>query len=84
MPESQVLKKLVENATVEVGVLGRVHTKLTKIKHKQNGNKSEAAIHTHTTDPTKRNHLRNVSVFYPIQRQWTVAVKIHHQAPQGA
>ena len=82
MSESQVLKKLVENATFEVSVLGRVHTKVTETetKHKQNGNKSEATIHTHThththTDPTKRNHLLDVSVFYPVQRQWAVAVK---------
>jgi hypothetical protein len=34
-----MLKKLVENATGEVFVLGRVHVKLTKTKHKQNGNK---------------------------------------------
>jgi len=76
MSESQVLKKLVENATFEVGVLGRVHTKVTETetKHKQDGNKSEATIHTHT-DPTKRNHLLDVSVFYPVQRQWAVAVK---------
>ena len=78
MSESQVLKKLVENATFEVSVLGRVHTKVTETetKRKQNGNKSEATIHTHThTDPTKRSHLLDVSVFYPVQRQWAVAVK---------
>jgi len=48
-----VLKNLVKNATVEIGVLGRAHakvakTKQTETKHKQNGNKSEATIHTHT------------------------------------
>jgi hypothetical protein len=32
MPKSQVLKKLDENATVEVGVLGRVRRKLTESK----------------------------------------------------
>jgi hypothetical protein len=91
VPESQVLEELVENSTVEVGVLGRVHTKLTETKqtetkHKQNWNKSEATIHTHThIDRAKWNHLLDASVFYPVQRQWTVAVKwIHHQAFQGA
>ena len=60
MPKSEVLKKLVENATVEVGLWGRVRTKLTETKQtkrKQNGNKNEATIHTHTHTQIRQNAI---------------------------
>ena len=71
------------------GPLGRVHTKLTKInrkKHKQNRNSTKTKVkllspHTH---PTKRRHMRDVSVFCSVHIQRTAAVKlIHHVALQG-
>ena len=57
-----MLKNLVKNATVEIGVLGRAHakvakTKQTETKHKQNGNKSEATIHTHTHTQMQQNAI---------------------------
>jgi len=39
-----------------------MHTKPTTTKHEQNRNKN---THTHT-QPTKRTHLRDVSVFCPV------------------